>query len=349
MASATSQKLTSWGTVIYTLEGAIQDFFNTFGGSSVTKSDCDAKAVALVGEPLNPVPIQGHFSYTVVAGPSQAHIVQFRAAQSKLDMAIVDLAVTIHPDFVPRCTYHGQIGGDASPLHIYVMEKREGLCSFQSRDSSVKVESAFAARQFETVRDFARQVMFFAEGWKNPQPVAPVAVGKVQQDIDNSLQRLSENLPDHFLATVKQVRAELPKVFALLPFVLNHGDLYDSNILVDKDDGRITGIIDWTEAEISPFGLSLWGLESILGYSHKRTFYFYENAEQLRCEFRRIFEAEVGAAALSDEVKHAIRVARMAGMLLTWCFEYDQDMAKRKVKDSDVALGLADAFCTGGI
>lgn len=161
MSSAPSQKRTSWGTVIYTLEGSIQDFFSAFSGTSVTKADCNAKATVLVGEPLDSVPIQGHLSYTVVAGPGQAHIVQFRAAQSraaqsKLDMAIMDLAAVVHPDFVPRCTYHGQIGDNASPLHIYVMEKREELCSFESRDSSVEGASAFAARQFQTVRDLAR-------------------------------------------------------------------------------------------------------------------------------------------------------------------------------------------------
>ncbi|KAK7987089.1 hypothetical protein PG988_002077 [Apiospora saccharicola] len=257
MTSTPSQKLTAWGTVIYTLEGAIQDFFNAFGGSSVTKSDCDAKAAALVGEPLIPVPIQGHFSYTVVAGPNQAQIVQFRAAQSKLDMDILNLAMAVHPDFLPKCTYHGHIGDETSPLHVYVMDKREGLCHFKTRDSSVEGASAFAARQSQTVRDLAR---FFAGAWKQPQQVAPATAEKMQQDIENDLKRLAENLPDRFQAMVKQVRAGLPNVFALLPFVLNNGELSESSILVDKDDGRITGIVDWADAEMSPFGLSLGGI-----------------------------------------------------------------------------------------
>ncbi|KAK7913909.1 hypothetical protein PG985_011612 [Apiospora marii] len=294
MTAAPSQRRTSWGTVIYTLDGAIQDFFNAYGGSSVTQSDCDTKAVVLVGTPLTPVLIQGQFSYTVVAGQARAHIVQFRAAQSKLDMDIMDLAVAIHPDFAPRCSYHGRIGDDASPLHIYVMDKREGMCSFKSRDSSVEGASAFAARQFQTVRDLAR---LFAEAWKNPQQVTPAAVEKMQQNIDNDLKRLADSLPDRFLATVKQVRAGLPALFALLPFVLNHGDLSETNILVDKHDDRITGIIDWAEADVSPFGLSLWGLESLLGNGRKGKFHFYDNAEQLRDEFWRIFEAEIGTAA----------------------------------------------------
>ncbi|KAK8850934.1 Tudor domain-containing protein 15 [Apiospora arundinis] len=88
----------------------------------------------------------------------------------------------------------------------------------------------------------------------------------MQQDIDNDLRRLAESLPPGCLATVLQVCEALPSVSSRLPFVLTHGDISESNILVDPDDGRITGIIDWAEAEVSPFGLALWGLESILGY-----------------------------------------------------------------------------------
>ncbi|KAK7961669.1 uncharacterized protein PG986_002494 [Apiospora aurea] len=356
MPSDLPQKRTSWGATIYTLDGSIQEFFQNFGGNTaVTKSDCDAKAAALMGsdEPVTPVPLQGHWSYTVVAGgPEQVRIVQFRAAKSKLDMDIMELAASVHPDFVPKCRYHGPIGDATSPLQIYVMVKREGLCSFETRDSSVEGASAFAARQFQTVRDFARQAFspFFAEAWKNPQQITPAAAAeKVRQDVDAGLNRLTEGLPGRFHATVKQVRADLPVVFGLLPFVINRGDLHESNILVNKDDGRITGIIDWAEAEISRFGLSLWGLESITGYSRKKAWYAYDNAEQLRAEFWRVFEAEVGTAALSDKVKHAIKVSRMAGMLLAWRFDYDQGAGRGKVRDLDGGLGRADVFCTGGI
>ncbi|KAK8075760.1 hypothetical protein PG997_010423 [Apiospora hydei] len=296
------QNQTSWGTTIYTLEGSIQEFFQTFGGTAVTKSDCDAKAAAL-----------GHWSYTVVAGsPEQARIVQFRAAKSKLDMTIMDLAASVHPDLVPKCSYHGLIGDDASPLHVYVMDKREGLCAFESRDSSVEGGASVCG---SAVPDGA----FFAEAWKKPQQVTPAAAEKMRQDIDADLNCLAQSLPERFLATVKQVRADL------------------------------TGIIDWAEADISPFGLSVWGLESILGYSRKRVWYAYDNAEQLRAEFWRVFEAEAGTAVLSDEVRHAIKVARMAGMLLAWCFEYEPGAGRGKMRGLDVGLGRADAFCTGGI
>ncbi|KAK8850935.1 MUS38-like protein [Apiospora arundinis] len=160
-SSPPSQKPTSWGAVIYTLEGSIHDFFRTRAGS-VTRSECDIKAAALAdSEAVIPVPIQGSLSYTVVAGPHQTQIVQFRAAQSKLHMATLELAAAVHPDIFPACTYHGQMGDDASALHIYVMERREGLCYFKSRDTSAEGAAAFAARQLRTVRDFARQAPLY--------------------------------------------------------------------------------------------------------------------------------------------------------------------------------------------
>jgi len=52
-----------------------------------------------------------------------------------------------------------------------------------------------------------------------------------------------------------------------VPWVLTHQDLSGMNILVDPDTGHITGVVDWADATIEPFGMALWGLESVLGCS----------------------------------------------------------------------------------
>jgi hypothetical protein len=62
---------------IYSLDNTINSFFES--QSTVKRRQCDELAVSLVGEPVNPAPIQGAFSYTVIAGAKQARIVQFRA------------------------------------------------------------------------------------------------------------------------------------------------------------------------------------------------------------------------------------------------------------------------------
>jgi hypothetical protein len=94
---------------VYSVDSCIEQFFNTL--TTATRAECDIKAASLVGEPVKPMPVQGMWSYTVAAGPSQADIVQFRAGCSVLDMANVNIAMLVHSWCVPRCSYHGQIGG----------------------------------------------------------------------------------------------------------------------------------------------------------------------------------------------------------------------------------------------
>lgn len=139
--------------VIYSLENSIKEFFST--QTTATKAECDAKAASLVGEPVQPVPIQGECSYTVAAGPDRAQIVQFRSEQSTLNLTHLDLARQSHPSYVPKCTYHGQVGGQR-PLSVFVMEKCDGTCYIVSIDRSPEGRADFEARQLQTVRDLAR-------------------------------------------------------------------------------------------------------------------------------------------------------------------------------------------------
>lgn len=153
--------------------------------------------------------------------------------------------------------------------------------------------------------------------------------------------RLSENMPNRFLRTLNLVLEGLPRIF-ILPFVITHGDLNETNILVD-DAGHITGVIDWAESRILPFGSSLWALENVLGYMDGTGWHYHDGAEDLRDEFWRIFEIKIGD--IREEVKENIRLARMAGLFLRCGFEQDGS-ARIKVRDIDFALRYADSFCT---
>lgn len=156
--------------------------------------------------------------------------------------------------------------------------------------------------------------------------------------------RLAENLPERFTRTLNEVLEGLPRIMTL-PFVLTHGDLNEMNMLVD-DNGHITGIVDWAESRILPFGFALWGLENILGYMNSKGWHYHDNAQKLRDEFWRIFEADTGC--VQDDVKANIRLARMAGLFLRYGFEHSASVTG-KVNDTDFALRYADAFCTGGL
>lgn len=76
-------------------------------------------------------------------------------------------------------------------------------------------------------------------------------------EFQSSFDLLARNLPSRFAANLERVREELPSLFKVLPFVLSHGDLNMMNLLVNPKTGNITGIVDWAEARILPFGFAL--------------------------------------------------------------------------------------------
>jgi hypothetical protein len=100
----------------YSLENTVNELFS---GCSVTKEKCNQIAAQLTGEPVEPVQLQGAFSYTVAASKL---LVQFRAPESPLDPNTPDLARKIYGNVVPACVNGGVIG-PAPSLKVYVMEK----------------------------------------------------------------------------------------------------------------------------------------------------------------------------------------------------------------------------------
>lgn len=135
---------------VYTLDGAIADFFDEF--PETTQQECDERAVELVGGPVHPVLIQGVFSYTVMAGPSQDKIVQFRNPANDLNMDIINLARDVHAELVPTCRADEAIGS----LSVYVMERLPGITYIMARfDQEGTTSEIFQQRQ-NTIQDFAR-------------------------------------------------------------------------------------------------------------------------------------------------------------------------------------------------
>lgn len=120
-----------------------------------------------------------------------------------------------------------------------------------------------------------------------------------------------------------------------LPFVLSHQDLCEMNILIDPETGRITGIIDWAEARISPFGFSLWGFENILGYMNSEGWHYYDNRHELQRIFWETFRME--AKNLSDDNLRLIQITRMAGLFCRYGFISDGKVCERVVGESNVS------------
>ncbi|RSL75721.1 hypothetical protein CEP52_017830, partial [Fusarium oligoseptatum] len=243
------------------LDNQINTFFRTY--TSVTREQCDKYAASVAGEPVTPESIQGMWSYTVTAG-SKRSIVQFRAPSSFLDMKLLALARDTHGTVVANCVYYGTIG-QSMPLHVYVMEKLPGVPYIQVQPSpgpGRPMSPAAASRVINTVTDFAR---FFASSWMNLQVMETSAIGTLLTEYQQRLSLLAEALPSRFAEKLSLVGAELPLLFSSpYPLVLSHGDLCEMNILVDHLTGHITGVVDWEDARILPFGISLWGFENVL-------------------------------------------------------------------------------------
>ena len=131
------------------------------------------------------------------------------------------------------------------------------------------------------------------------------------------LKQLREGLPERFHSTLDNLIPQLPDLFSKdWPLVPNHTDLLENNIHVDKATGNIVGICDWRETEISPFGMSLGGVEIMLGtlITTGDCWCYHPNHEELRDLFWNRFYYYLGG--VTDEQKRRIEVARLIGLFL---------------------------------
>lgn len=97
---------------------------------------------------------------------------------------------------------------------------------------------------------------------------------------------------------------------------LVHGDLGDCNLIVDEATFHLTGVVDWAEAEICPFGVNLYSLQSLTGKLHLQNGWTrYDDHDDLWHVFWKTLRDEVGG--LTDKSMEAIQLARIMGLLLS--------------------------------
>lgn len=120
------------------------------------------------------------------------------------------------------------------------------------------------------------------------------------------------------------------------------------NLLTNPETGNITGIVDWAESRILPFGFALYGLENVLGWMDSEGWHYYDRYRELESLFWQIFREEV--YNFSDAVLHLIRAARMAGFFYRYGLDFDIKGVVQGVRMDHPAGSLAylDAFCTAG-
>lgn len=101
---------------------------------------------------------------------------------------------------------------------------------------------------------------YFARCWANSQPADRQTQLRQQEGIRTRLARLAEKLPSSILpdSGLSNLIENIPLLFSQgYPQVLTHGDFLVTNILVDKNEFEITGIVDWSLATVMPFGMDL--------------------------------------------------------------------------------------------
>jgi Phosphotransferase enzyme family len=172
---------------------------------------------------------------------------------------------------------------------------------------------------------------FFAAAWNN-RPTVEQSLGLLDEYYD-ILDQVSQGLPEQLQAKLGEVRQELPLLFRPdYPMAFQHDDLLENNIHVDETTGHITGIVDWSDGIIAPFGVSLIGLETLLGVQTMTKWHFHPNHLSLRKHFWRTFFLEVGS--ISEKDHHSIEVARLFGLFRTHGFE-----------EKDQAIVYLEALC----
>ncbi|KAK6339593.1 hypothetical protein TWF718_008989 [Orbilia javanica] len=172
--------------------------------------------------------------------------------------------------------------------------------------------------------------------WTN-RPISP-DVRQIYQSYDSRLAALTDTLPPKFYSKLNTARNQLWRIFdPSHPIVLNHPGLTDTNIHVDPTTGRITGVMDWSNPSLGPFGLSIWGVDVALGIQSINEWHWHPDHIELR---RQFWETLSGAAGpLGDDQVSTAKVARAVGIFLT--FGYCNGVP---VEDDDSRLVYLDAL-----
>lgn len=132
-------------------------------------------------------------------------------------------------------------------------------------------------------------------------------------DLSQQLKSLTNSLPKCFHAKLNEARDQLPLLFTPdHPQVLNHADLWDMNIHVNLNTGAITGIVDWRDATVGPFGLSFWGFETLLGTLGSDGWHFHASHLDLREIFWNTLYNTAGI--ITESQKQAVHVGRIVGI-----------------------------------
>lgn len=310
----------------------------------VTQEACDNRAVEVAGSPVVPVPCQGLCSYSVFAGKNGDVVVSFREETiSEIDLTNIDIAFKIHGAIVPKCESKGSLG----PLKILVMPKITGTAL---SDAAYKQPGKLPPHRRLWIENTTRDLAdFFAKSWNSARnnrvdrkrlvefrDFAAIEMRYFSASLDITHQRVLDKIIKH-----------LPSLFSLsYPFVLTHLDMLPWNILV-HDNGHVSGVIDWWDAQNMPFGIALQGrFFNLLGYmDEKKEWHFYPEHRELETLFWSTFHQV--ATPMTDKQKETMELAQMVGLYLRYGSTWDESLgdsgAYRPSREGDEKMAYLNA------
>ncbi|SMR59003.1 unnamed protein product [Zymoseptoria tritici ST99CH_1E4] len=265
----------------------------------------------------------------------------------------MEQAMGVHGALVPRllsCSTISAPSSDGRAIQLVEMSKLDGI-SFSDLQPQRQLNDEEEGRLRNLMEDMAA---FFTRSWLaavEEDGEKGACTGKIGTSIPQRLQHLSLHLPSFDLRrkTTSVLIAVQAGGLNILPIVLTHGDLLPSNILVNLDDWRVSGIVDWAEGEWLPFGIGLWAIEHLLGYMSKNgefgrigkaKFVYFSQADSLREHFWQCLKTRI--PGLGDEVMtRAVRLARDVGVLLWHGFAWDEGRLDRVINTADDREELA--------
>ncbi|OAR05885.1 hypothetical protein LLEC1_05663 [Akanthomyces lecanii] len=311
----------------------IKNFFERTSG--ITQAQCNHYASTAVGQPVRASAVQGATSYTVEGvNSAKGGVVQFRSAEAALD---VDKIQAAQIAYGPRFVSCPREAGCSAGLHAYVMDNVGGVSVYLAREELRANENRLLSC---TVEDFAH---FFAAPWHNhelPSSASATDRAELYARYRDDLEQLHSGLPGRFSSTLESLLETLPSLFQPdWPMVPNHTDLLENNIHVDSATGHITGIVDWADADISPFGASLEGLESLLGQRTLSGWRWVAGSAVLRQRFWAAFVADVGP----DMSMVNVEAARLVGIFMKFGFVWVEEL-RRPVGEGSSELAFLEAL-----
>ncbi|KAL7626970.1 hypothetical protein AAE478_003745 [Parahypoxylon ruwenzoriense] len=311
--------------------------FDRYKLSASIANDCENFVRSRYSEPVRPAQFQGYCSYTVFVG--EETVVQFRPLVHTLDVGIANTACDVFGVFAPKTESLGELEGTG--LYAFSMRRIPGVSLTDLRAETDLLQAR--SRRELIIRDFAHlQAISWTRATSNEDIRKKRTVGS---SLRWRLELMANGLPSRFCTIVKSVLFDLPEIEAL-PWTLSHGDFLPSNIMVCPKSGKISGLVDWAEAEFLPFGIGMYGLQELLGEDRNGHFVYYPEAERLR----RLFWAELlsNLPELAQDAKRValVQQAQVLGTLLWHGIAFDDGKLDRAVEEGkdDAEIERLDAF-----